>query len=249
MSSVWKGLARSSVVASKCWAQVQLREWVADVDSSMLALKENRLRRREVQERMKKKLLLFLLLPFLAVASHAQESRQDVSVSVTGIFQPFIVGNDVQQSSTDGLGGLVSYRYMLTPRSGLEANYQYAQNTQKYYTSFNNVRVHDRMQEFSVAYVLNANFKNWNPFIEGGPAAFMFTPLDDAGTNQLDVKGQTILGAMYGGGVAYELSPSFDIRAEYRGLLMKTPDFGLAPQKTGRFYNVYNPVIGIAYHF
>ena len=198
---------------------------------------------------MKKTLLLFLLLPFLAVASHAQESRQDISVGVTGIFQPFIVGNDVQQSSTDGLGGLVSYRYMLTPRSGLEANYQYAQNTQKYYTSFNRVRVHDRLQEFSVAYVLNANFKNWNPFIEGGPAAFMFSPLDDAGTNQLDVKGQTILGAMYGGGVAYELSPSFDIRAEYRGLLMKTPDFGLAPQKTGRFYNVYNPVIGIAYHF
>jgi opacity protein-like surface antigen len=138
---------------------------------------------------------------------------------------------------------------MLTPRSGLEINYQYGQNAQKYYTSFNNVRVHDRMQEFSGAYVLNANFKNWNPFLEGGPAAFMFGALDDASTTQLDVKSQTILGAVYGGGVAYELSPSFDIRAEYRGLLMKTPNFGLEPQKTGRFYNVYNPVIGIAYHF
>src|ERR1700721_3804241 len=135
-------------------------------------------RRREVQERMKKTLLLFLLLPFMAVASHAQESRQDISVSVTGIFTPFITGNDVQQSATDGLGGLGGYRYMLTPRSGLEVNYQYAQNAQKYYTSFNNVRVHDRMQEFSGAYVLNANFKNWNPFIEGGPAAFIFSPPD-----------------------------------------------------------------------
>ncbi len=198
---------------------------------------------------MKKTLLLFLLLPFMAVASQAQESRQDISVGVTGIFPPFITGNAVQQTGTYGLGGLVSYRYMLTPRSGLEVNYQYAQNSQKYYTSFNNVRVHDRMQEFSGAYVLNQTFKNWNPFLEVGPAAFMFTPLNDASTTQLDVKGQTILGAMYGGGVAYELSPSFDIRAEYRGLLMKTPDFGLEPQKTGRFYNVHNPVIGIAYHF
>jgi outer membrane immunogenic protein len=77
----------------------------------------------------------------------------------------------------------------------------------------------------------------------------LVAPLDDATTKTLDAKGQTILGAMYGGGVAYELSPSFDIRAEYRGLLMKTPNFGLGPQKTGRFYNVYNPVIGIAYHF
>jgi outer membrane immunogenic protein len=198
---------------------------------------------------MRKTLLLFLLLPFMAVASQAQESRQDISVSVTGIFPPFIVGNDVQQSGTYGLGGLVSYRYMLTPRSGLELNYQYGQNAQKYYTSFNNVRVHDRMQEVSGAYVLNANFKNWNPFLEAGPAAFLFGPLDDASTTQIDVKGQTILGAVYGGGVAYELSPSWDIRAEYRGLLMKTPNFGLEPQKTGRFYNVYNPVIGIAYHF
>ncbi len=198
---------------------------------------------------MKKTLLLFLLLPFMAVASHAQESRQDISVSVAGIFPPFITGNAVQQTGTYGLAGLASYRYMLTPRSGLELNYQYGQNAQKYYTSFNNVRVHDRMQEFSGAYVLNANFKNWNPFLEGGPAAFMFGALDDASTTQLDVKSQTILGAVYGAGVAYELSPSFDIRAEYRGLLMKTPNFGLNPQKTGRFYNVYNPVIGIAYHF
>ena len=198
---------------------------------------------------MRKTLLLFLLLPFLAVASQAQESRQDVSLSVTGIFPPFITGNDVQQTGTNGLGGLISYRYMLTPRSGLELNYQYAQNAQKYYTSFNNVRVHDRMQEFSGAYVLNANFKNWNPFIEGGPAAFIYSPLDDASTTQIDVKQQTILGAVYGVGVAYELSPSFDIRAEYRGQLLKTPNFGLDPQKTGRFYNISNPVIGIAYHF
>ena len=34
---------------------------------------------------MKKTLLLFLLLPFMAVASQAQESRQDISLSVTGI--------------------------------------------------------------------------------------------------------------------------------------------------------------------
>ena len=198
---------------------------------------------------MRKMLLLFLLLPFMAVASQAQESRQDVSFSVGGIFPPFITGNDVQQTGTYGLSGLVSYRYMLTPRSGLELNYQYTQNAQKYYTSFNNISVHDRMQEISGAYVLNQTFKNWNPFLEAGPAAFLFAPLDDATTKTLDAKGQTILGAMYGGGVAYELSPSFDIRAEYRGLLMKTPNFGLGPQKTGRFYNVYNPVIGIAYHF
>lgn len=198
---------------------------------------------------MKKTLLLFLLLPFLAAASFAQESRQDFSLSVSGIFQPFIVGNDVQQQSTIGLGGLASYRYMLTPRSALEVNYQYAQNAQKYFTSFNNVRVHDRMEEISGAYVLNFNLKNWNPFIEAGPGAFIFTPLDDASTTVLDAKQATYIGGVYGAGVAYEISPSFDIRAEYRGLIMKTPNFGLQPQKVDRYYNIYNPTIGFAYHF
>ena len=200
---------------------------------------------------MRKTLLLFLLLPFMAVASQAQESRQDISLSVAGIFPPFITGNDVQQSGTYGLGGLVSYRYMLTPRSGLELNYQYGQNAQKYYTSFNNVRVHDRMQEISGAYVLNANFKNWNPFLEGGPAAFLFAPLDDASTTQIDVKGQTILGAVYGAGVAYELSPSFDLRLEYRGFVAKEPDFGAdnGDFKTN-IYQVFSmPAFGVAYHF
>ena len=83
---------------------------------------------------MKKTLLLFLLLPFLAVASQAQESRQDISLSVTGIFPLFITGNDVQQTGTYGLGGLVSYRYMLTPRSGLEVNYQYSAECAEKYT-------------------------------------------------------------------------------------------------------------------
>jgi outer membrane immunogenic protein len=202
---------------------------------------------------MKKSVLLLLLLPFLAAASFAQESRQDISLSVTGVFPPFIAGNAVQQRATYGLGGLASYRYMLTPRSAMEVNYQYTQNSQKYYTTFLTPRVHDRMQEISAAYVLSFNVKHLNPFIEGGPAAFLFTPLDDASTTTIDAKGQTSLGAIYGGGIAYEISPSFDFRAEYRGLVMKTPSFGLSKSPSdfsvNRFYNVSAPAIGIAYHF
>jgi outer membrane immunogenic protein len=202
---------------------------------------------------MKKSVLFFLLLPFLAVASFAQESRQDVSLSVTGIFPPFIVGNAVQQRGTYGLGGLASYRFMLTPRSAVEANYQYGQNAQKYYTSFLSVRVHDRMQELSVAYILTLNFKRFNPFAEAGPGVYFFSPLDDASTTILNASKSTSLGGFYGAGLAYEISPSFDIRLEYRGLIMKTPNFGLTGSArdftVGRFYNVNDPAIGIAYHF
>ena len=117
---------------------------------------------------MKKAALLFVLLPLLAVAGFAQESRQDVSLGVTGIFPPYVYGNAVEQHPRYGMGGLASYRYMLTPRSAVEGNYQYGQNAYGYTLSFlPNVRIHTRMQEVSAAYVFNFSFKKFNPVSRG----------------------------------------------------------------------------------
>jgi outer membrane immunogenic protein len=201
---------------------------------------------------MKKTMLLLGALMVSAAAGYAQESRQDVSVSGTAAFAPQITGNSVQKNTSMTLGLLASYRYMLTPRSALEVNYGYQQNTQ-YYQVFGraNGGIHVLQQEFSGAYVFNLNFKNFNPFVEAGPGAIMFLPLKDAGTTNLDAKRNTNIGALFGGGVAYELSPSFDIRAEYRAFLVKTPTFSMPNNtfNTNRYEIISTPSIGIAYHF
>lgn len=202
---------------------------------------------------MKKSLLLFLcLLPLLAVSGFAQESRQDVSVSGTAIIPPFASGNAVQLHATVGYSGvLTSYRYMLTPHGALELNYQYNQNVQHFVFPSGNYHIHDRIQEISGAYVYSFNFKNFNPFIEAGIAGLMFSPIDDAKTNTFSVSRNTNVGGLYGAGIAYEISPSFDIRAEYRGLIVKTPTFNYPGDdfRTNVYYNIYDPVIGVAYHF
>ena len=200
---------------------------------------------------MKKMMLLGALL-LSATAGFAQESRQDVSISAMGFFAPNITGNAVHMSTTSTLGVLASYRFMLTPRSALELNYSFAQMSEKYVTSFApNVRIHTRAQEMSGAYVFNMNFRKFNPFIEAGPGAIIFTPIQDAGTNQLDAHQNTNIGALFGGGLAYELSPSFDIRVQYRGFVVKTPDFSLPGNiiRTNRYEVISTPAIGIAYHF
>ena len=203
---------------------------------------------------MKKTTLLLGALLMSAAAGYAQESRQDVSVSASVPFAPQITGNSIQKNTSMTLGLVASYRYMLTPHSALEANYGYAQNTQ-YYQDFGKLQggVHTLQQEFSLAYVYNLNFRRWNPFLEAGPGAIIFDPLKDAGTTAtLDAKRQTGIGGLFGGGVAYELSPSFDIRAEYRGFVVKTPDFGLNGSqnfKTNRYEVISTPSIGVAYHF
>jgi outer membrane immunogenic protein len=201
---------------------------------------------------MKKTMLLLGALMLSAAAGYAQESRQDASISATVPFAPQITGNSVQKNTSMTIGLLASYRYMLTPRSALEFNYGYQQNTQ-YYQVFGkkNGGIHVLQQEFSGAYVFNLNFKNFNPFVEAGPGAVIFDPLLDAGTSDLDAKRNTSIGALFGGGVAYELSPSFDIRAEYRGFLVKTPTFSLPGNtfNTNRYEVISTPSIGIAYHF
>jgi outer membrane immunogenic protein len=205
-----------------------------------------------IQRRMKKTMLLLGALMFFAAAGYAQESRQDVSVSATASFAPQVTGNSVQKNTSTTLGLLASYRYMLTPRSALEFNYGYQQNTQ-YYQVFGraNGGIHTLQQEFSGAYVFNLNFKRFNPFLEAGPGAMIFNPLKDSGTTNLDAKRNTNIGLLFGAGVAYELSPSWDIRAEYRGFLVKTPNFSLPGNifNTNRYEVLSTPSLGVAYHF
>ena len=195
--------------------------------------------------------MLLGVLMLSAAAGYAQESRQDVSFSGTGNFGPTVYGtSDVHQSMTGSLGLLLSYRYMLTPRSALELNYSFMQDSQKYSTSFEPyARIHSRMQEATGAYVYGLTFKRYNPFLEVGIGGLIFTPVLDQGTNLLGTKGSFHLAGLFGGGLAYELSPSWDVRAEYRGFITKMPDFGRTDFNTNRYELISMPTIGVAYHF
>jgi outer membrane immunogenic protein len=200
-----------------------------------------------------KKMMVIGALLLGSAAGYAQESRQDFSISGFGLLAPDAYGNGVQpMSSTITTGILGSYRYMVTPRSGLELNYGWAQNSIKYKSSIfpiNPGQVHTRQQEITGAYVYTRNYGRFNPFLQGGVGAMIFTPILDNGTHQLDAKQNTNIGALFGGGVAYELSPSFDVRMEYRGFILKTPDFGRADFKTNQYYVISMPTVGVAYHF
>jgi opacity protein-like surface antigen len=196
-----------------------------------------------------KKMMLLGALILSAAAGQAQESRQDASVSAYGLFAPDITGNAVHQTTSPWIGFLGSYRFMLTPRSALELNYSFTQNQQNYTTSFLTGQIHQRQQEVSGAYVFNMNFRNLNPFLEAGVGALIFSPIRDFQTTTFDTKRQTGVGALFGGGVAYELSPSWDIRAEYRGFVVKAPNFGVDNFKTNRYEVISMPSLGVAYHF
>ena len=199
---------------------------------------------------MKKLALLALLLTVFTIAGRAQESRQDVSISGSGIIEPYVNSStDVKVAAKRGIGGLFSYRFMLTPRGAIEGNYAYTQNSLHYVAPSYHYQVNTRMQEVTGAYVLNFNYHNFNPFVEGGGGALLWGNIRNLGTTTLDVKSQTTIVGLYGAGFAYEVSPSFDIRVEYRGIFSKVPNFGYSVLTTNKYYNINNPVVGVAYHF
>ena len=203
---------------------------------------------------MKKCALFLACLPLAGAVAHAQESRQDASVSYSGLFSPKVVGNTVRQTGTIGyVGVLGSYRYLLTPRGAAEVNYGFNRYINKYNGSSGiNYRAHTQFQEFSAEYVYSAfSFHNFFPFVEGGIGGYFFGIVNDNKSNQFPFKSSTNIGVPYGAGFAYELSPSWDVRAEYRGIIVKAPSMGAIGNETntGRYENISNPVIGVAYHF
>ena len=222
------------------------------------SLPAGRLRSREVQDRMKKIVLVLFLLAVCVATGRSQESRQDISLSGVGLIEPFVASStDVQVHSNYALGGLVSYRFMLTPNSAVEANYGITyQNSFRFVVGNTNVvKVLTRTQEMSAAYVRSFTFRKFNPFVEAGPTGLIFLPIRNSGTTSIDAKQQTEIGGLYGAGIAYEISPSFDIRAEYRGIVTKVPNFGLGSGNTtenlttNKWFNIFEPTVGVAYHF
>jgi outer membrane immunogenic protein len=196
-----------------------------------------------------KKTILLGALVLSATAAYAQESRQDISISGFALLPPTVNAQAIESRPSYTGGGLLSYRYLLTPHSALEANYSFAQNSNYFRTgSFNGGPIHTRQQEGTVGYVFGLNFKNYNPFVEAGVGGVFYTPIQE-GTYTLDATSNTRIAAMIGAGVAYEISPSFDIRLQYHGLIDKTPTFAPVYKSLDRYQIVSMPAIGIAYHF
>ncbi len=206
---------------------------------------------------MKKLFLLLCLLPMLARVGFAQDegARQDINLSFMGVIQPYVASTStpvVKQNSTLGAGLYLGYRYLLTPNGAIEANYSYSHFTNKFTSVAESARVYTGMQEATGAYVRTFDFKRFNPFLEGGGGLLFFTPIGYK-TTAYDTEQTSTLTILFGGGVAYELSPSWDLRVQYRGQIINATNFGLkyAPYNfsLGRRYIMSQPAIGLAYHF
>src|SRR5256885_1963759 len=131
-----------------------------------------------------------------------------------------------------------------------EANYGFDRNTQQFFvpTGFASIRsdVHQTTGSLLVNLPHPARLR-LDPYVLAGAGALTFNP----GGNTLiaGADAQTRAAFVYGGGADFPLTHPFSLRAEYRGLVYKTLDFGLRALNADTVTHTVQPSAGIVFRF
>jgi opacity protein-like surface antigen len=189
-----------------------------------------------------------ILLPLGATA---QESRSEVSLQGTGFFTQDTNGRGTSRTTTNTGGFLLGYRYHFNRWLSGEANYGYDRDTQRYFSTGGLSRVQSDVHTVTAAAVVNLPFRisRLNPYVLGGGGSLVFHPTGNAGGFVSGANTQAKGAFLYGGGVNYDLTRHWSLRAEYRGYVYKDADFGIKNLNTDSWTHTAQPSAGIVFRF
>lgn len=130
-----------------------------------------------------------------------------------------------------------------------EANYGYSRNTQKF-TGSGSTRIQSNVHEETGELVVTPfSLARLKPYFLAGSGALVIDPTDDAQVFVSGADRQAKAAFLYGGGVDYDLTRHVTLRAEYRGLVYKTPDFNLQGLDADAVIHAAQPAAGIVFRF
>ena len=169
-------------------------------------------------------LTLFAAAVIVGVPAYSQEDyRSEVTVQGMGSFTKETTHSGIKQDATNTGGILAGYRFYFTKHLGAEINYGYTLNTQNYRAATGTTGIKSYSHESTGALVYRVPFKKFNVFALAGAGAVVFNPKDLRGIDY-----QARAAFVYGGGADYNLTHRLFLRAEYRGLVYKSPTYNIA---------------------
>jgi len=180
-----------------------------------------------------------------AYAQSDEVPRQDVAVQAFGSFLTSTTQDGIHNTATKSGGVLASYRYFFSKHHGVEADYGYTLNTERYASTSSALGVKTHSHEIFGDYVFRMPFHKVTPYALAGVGALVFDPKNFAGAST-----QTRVAFVYGGGADLNLTQHIFMRAEYRGLVCNSPTYDL-PRLAGldRVTHRAEPSIGFGYRF
>jgi len=188
----------------------------------------------------------------LSIAGLAQESRTEVSVSGTGFFTSSANGNNIQYSTTSTGGVLATYRHHVKRWLAIEGAYGFDVNSQKYALSSEAFRIQSGIHQFTGSLVLNLpsrGHSRLNPYLVAGGGALLFDPTGSTDNSFSGASAQARGTFVYGLGLNYSIRKGIALRAEYRGLVYSTPDFGFSTLTTNTVTQSSEPSLGVSFRF
>jgi len=198
-------------------------------------------------------LLLAGLISLCSMGAMAQEVRSEISVQGTGIITKESNGQGIRETATETCGVLAGYRYHINRWLSAEAVYGWNRNSQEFTSAAASGRVQADVHQATGGLVVSVpvprKFKV-HPYVLAEGGALVFRPTLASGTIP-GVPQQAVGAFAYGGGFDYPIPTlrKVALRFEYRGLVYKAPDFGLASLKTDTWTHTAQPSAGLVYRF
>ena len=187
-----------------------------------------------------------------SLIASAQENRSEISLQGGGLFTKNTVGNGTSYSATESGGVLGTYRYHLSHWLSLEGAYGYSLNTQRYALSSGAFRIQSGLHDFTGSLVVNLPSRphsRFNPYLLAGGGGLRFAPTDNQVNTVSGAQSQTKGVFVYGVGANWGIYKGLSLRAEYRGLVYSTPDFGFGALATNSVTHTAVPTVGISLRF
>jgi hypothetical protein len=203
------------------------------------------------------------------------KSHADTSISLgtfaqltTGRSQDIPNNNTIVQDTAPSAGVLGTFRQTFSPWLGYSVNLGYARVSDhyrgygvaaeggNYVDGFN---VSTNVYESSVTYVAHTRVnKRYSIFADVGPGLLTFLPIHrgpDA-INYVPFEYASLIPGVqirptgvFGSGIDIHLTQHIDLRAEYRGLLYKNPDFNTGDAPYSKLMTLTNePTFSLVYH-
>jgi opacity protein-like surface antigen len=191
------------------------------------------------------------LFLFSTAAMAQVEQASQITVQGTAL-----IANDstsdsgsISRHETKSGGFLVGYSYQFNSWAGLEGNYGYTRNIQNYSGTAAQSSVQADIHELLGSFVVHipAKVSHVRPYVLAGAGALIFDPTDQSIGN--GVARQTKAAFVYGGGLNYDITRNFGVRAEYRGLVYNVPDFTVSSLHLDRVTHLAQPSVGFYFRF
>ena len=186
-----------------------------------------------------------------AITAVGQDTRSEVNLQGTGFITKDSDNRGISQRATKTGGFLAGYRYHFNDWMAAEANYGYSRDTPSYLSSSGFTRIRSNIHEATAAFVITppVSVAKLKPYALAGSGALVFDPTNNGGGALVGARRQAKAAFLYGGGVDYDLTRHMALRAEYRGLVYKTPDFEVQSLNTNKVTHTAQPSAGIVFRF